>query len=205
MIEFSAKFLPALYSFSAKNDIRYYLNETICIEPHKDGGSIIVSTNGHMIMFIRDKNAKCEKRTILKVNKNALRFCSSYSVASIDHNNHLYIKNGDIELYIQPGDCLTINKTGNFPNWLNLIPDFENLQSVMPDPINPSYIYKAMAAHPDFKKGASCVKFWQEATTKPLVIEYCKYPEIMVLIMPIRDDCVDIMQDWKTYFIGNQK
>ncbi len=60
MIKFSAKYLPALMKFMAKKDIRYYLMG-IHIEPDPKGGAILVATDGHRMLVIKDKTAQCSE------------------------------------------------------------------------------------------------------------------------------------------------
>lgn len=48
----------------SKEPTRYYLNG-VHIEPHKDGGALLVSTDGHRLIVIRDKDAFIEGGTAI--------------------------------------------------------------------------------------------------------------------------------------------
>ncbi|WP_443698731.1 DNA polymerase III subunit beta family protein [Pseudomonas sp.] len=58
------KYFAAMALFMAKQDVRYYLNG-ISVEPHPDGGAIIVATDGHRLAVIHDPDGWCSKQFIV--------------------------------------------------------------------------------------------------------------------------------------------
>jgi DNA polymerase-3 subunit beta len=58
------KYFAAMALFMAKQDVRHYLNG-ISVEPHPDGGAIIVATDGHRLAVIHDPDGWCSKQFIV--------------------------------------------------------------------------------------------------------------------------------------------
>lgn len=59
------KYLAAISLFAAKNDVRYYLNG-VSIEPHPDGGAVIVATDGRRLAAIHDPEGMATKKLIIE-------------------------------------------------------------------------------------------------------------------------------------------
>lgn len=64
-IKVNAKFLAACSLFTAKTDDRPYITG-VSIEPHRDGGALMVATNGHIILACHDKEAVIESPILVK-------------------------------------------------------------------------------------------------------------------------------------------
>ncbi len=58
-ITVSAKHFYAAWQFISSEETRYYLNG-VYIEPHPDGGALLVATDGHTMAVIRDANARID-------------------------------------------------------------------------------------------------------------------------------------------------
>ncbi|MHC8493397.1 hypothetical protein ACTU44_11890 [Thalassospira sp. SM2505] len=58
-ISVCAKRFYAAWQFISTEETRYYLNG-VFIEPHPDGGVLMVATDGHVLAAIRDRNARIE-------------------------------------------------------------------------------------------------------------------------------------------------
>ncbi|RCK40460.1 hypothetical protein [Thalassospira xiamenensis] len=58
-ITVSAKHFYAAWQFVSTEKTRYYLNG-VYIEPHKDGGVLLIATDGHSMAVIRDATARFE-------------------------------------------------------------------------------------------------------------------------------------------------
>ncbi|WP_339774276.1 hypothetical protein [uncultured Thalassospira sp.] len=56
-ITVQAKYFLAAWQFTSTDDTRYYLGG-VHIEPHPDGGALLVATNGHILCAIHDETAK---------------------------------------------------------------------------------------------------------------------------------------------------
>lgn len=214
MIRFNSKYLPALMKFMAKSDIRYYLMG-IHIERDPKGGAILVATDGHRMLVVKDKDAKYpedapKEGVIFYIDKGASKFCNKevrgmHGYATVDiESQRLTIFNGEgVELYLQPGKCLV---DGKFPVWQRVMPDFTKLLQSAMSYVKPEYIADAALSHP----GASNrnrgygVRFWQESESSPLIVQYSEYPEFCAIIMPLRTDTNQGVESWIKVF-GNPK
>ena len=214
MIKFASKYLPPLMKFMAKSDIRYYLMG-IHIEPDPKGGAILVATDGHRMLVIKDKNADYPKDApkegiIFQIDKSAAKFCnkevrgvSGWATVDVD-SQRLTIFNGDgQEMYLQPGKCLV---NGNFPDWKRVMPDFTQLQQACLSFVKSDYVADAAMVHPGSAsriRGYG-VRFWQESKHSPLIVQYSEYPEFCAIIMPLRCDNAQGADSWIKVF-GNPK
>ncbi len=124
----TAKLLPIIAPFIAKNDIRYYLN-AINVRPHKDGGAVICATNGHALGAIYDRDAVCEHEVTLRFDLRMRQACA----AGLNNERQVVmlaerlavIENGETEVYIQAGNPVV---DGQFPRYEKVIPKASRLQ-----------------------------------------------------------------------------
>lgn len=205
MITFQAKYLRSIFPFAAVGDIRYYLCG-IYIEPHPDGGAILVATNGHVMMVIRDEFAHCSERALFKVSRDALKHCTERLKGNVTINpitERLTISGGYPvgELYVQPGKCL-IDGPDKFPNYRKVLPKFDQLKRALADSLNNFYVITAAKAIDINSKFGNGMKFWQASNFGPVLVRYDRAPEYIVVIMPMRESITDeeAISDWKKTF-----
>ena len=67
-LSIDARAIPPLALFTAKNDIRYFL-EGVCVFPHPERGVYVVATNGHCLAMWHDANGTTDKQRIIRVTK----------------------------------------------------------------------------------------------------------------------------------------
>lgn len=186
MIQFQAKYLPALMRFKAKRDIRYYLNG-VHVTPHKDGGAALVATDGHMMLVIHDSQAICTEKTIFHAQSGLDAFCKKESaIVTVNKvTQRMMIAAKNEELFIQPGKCLI---EGNFPSWEKVLPKFENLKLSVADCINADLLSGAILAHPDraMRNGGS-IRLWQAEESSSISVEYIGHPEMIAVVMPVHN------------------
>ena len=71
------KYFAAITLFMAKQDVRYYLNG-VSVEPHPDGGVLLVATDGHRIGVLHDPDGWCESKFIVgNISKALLLACKA--------------------------------------------------------------------------------------------------------------------------------
>lgn len=186
MIKFAAKYLPALMKFMAKSDIRYYLMG-IYIEPHADGGAVLVATDGHRMLCVRDKEAEIKDAFLFKINGGVQAFCRKADafVTINPETQRLTIEVPSEELFIQPGKC---GIEGKFPDWRKVVPSFSALKPAVADFVKAKYIAECVMVHPlsATRHDAASVKLWQEKPESSIVIQYSDVPEFMGILMPVR-------------------
>jgi hypothetical protein len=127
-LRLTAKLLPIIAPFIAKNDIRYYLN-AINVRPHKDGGAVICATNGHALGAIHDKDAVCDHEVILRFDARMKQACAGSPANSrmvvMIGGRLAVVEEGGNEVYIQAGNP---EVEATFPRWERVIPKEETLQ-----------------------------------------------------------------------------
>lgn len=192
MIQFQAKYLPALLAFKQKSGIRFYL-DSIRIEPHPDGGAVLVSTDGHRMMVIRDAQAICAEATNITVRYDAARFCKGEStIITIDASDRLIVSGEVGELYVQPGKASFDMGAFKYPEWRRVMPKFSELKTAVADYYASGYVEAACRAHPNYKKAgaymAGAVRFWQAGKDQSMAVEFDGHPEYLAIIMPMRED-----------------
>jgi DNA polymerase III sliding clamp (beta) subunit (PCNA family) len=65
-----------VFPFVAKQDIRFYLNG-INIRPLEDGSVMVVATDGHRYVVVRDPNGFAEREITVMVDKDALKHATT--------------------------------------------------------------------------------------------------------------------------------
>ncbi len=187
MIQFQAKYLKMLFSFMAKGDVRYYLN-AICIEPHEDGGAILIATDGSAMLLIRDTSAKCAERTVFTISRDSIKF--SYKLDAICYvdqkGGRLKISDKIGELYLQPNSCIVDGS--KYPNWKKVVPNFSELKDVVSGCVSIHLIDRLKVAT-DSARRFSPIRFWTIGVeAAPIVVQFSAVPEAFALLMPCRDD-----------------
>lgn len=127
-LRLTAKLLPIIAPFIAKNDIRYYLN-AINVRPHKDGGAVICATNGHALGAIHDRNAVCEHEVILRFDARMQQACAGgpkdeRAVVMIG-DRLAVVDEGGTDVYIQAGRP---DVEATYPSYSRVIPKMEELR-----------------------------------------------------------------------------
>jgi DNA polymerase-3 subunit beta len=139
------KYFAAMALFMAKQDVRYYLNG-ISVEPHPDGGAIIVATDGHRLAVIHDPDGWCTQQIIVgeikkplldACKKRARRHYQEEAPAALWIGQHgsvvtrlPAVQSGEKAEHLAPADlfgelclfnCRTSIVDGVFPNWRRLL------------------------------------------------------------------------------------
>ena len=139
------KYFAAMALFMAKQDVRYYLNG-ISVEPHPDGGAIIVATDGHRLAVIHDPDGWCTQQIIVgdikkplldACKKRARRHYQEEAPAALWIGQHgsvvtrlPAVQAGEKAEHVAPADlfgelclfnCRTSIVDGIFPNWRRVI------------------------------------------------------------------------------------
>ena len=211
MIQFNAKHLKALMPVKAGvNDHRYYMN-SIHIEPHAEGGVVLVASNGHARMCIRDLEAQCGEAATFTISADAAKFCGRRGV---EHETLVEInpiterlvirarQSGD-ERFIQPGRCLIVGQ--KYPEWQRVIPRFSQLKTCVADEVNVDYYVLAARVHPapaNDLRAARTIRLWQESPNGCVAVEYIGAPNYLMIIMPRRNmrPPGDALVDWIAAF-----
>ncbi|HEY5800931.1 MAG TPA: hypothetical protein VIT92_11970, partial [Burkholderiaceae bacterium] len=99
--------LRTVYPFVAQQDIRFYLNG-INIRPLEDGSVMVVATDGHRYVVVRDPNGYAEREVIVSIGKDALKHTNNAKhTLDVMSNGAAMISDQVAQaLFIQPGNSL---------------------------------------------------------------------------------------------------
>ncbi|MEY8688390.1 MAG: hypothetical protein AB9M53_00740 [Leptothrix sp. (in: b-proteobacteria)] len=209
--KFQLKHMLMAAVFMGRHDIRYYLNG-IRIERAPQGGIFIVSTNGHSMCVVRDPNGALEgERNGITVRvdhqtlaaarrprKGMERFAfvegRRLSIAA-----EFGMAETDLEYHVQPGNCQI---EGWKIDWMRVLPDFTKLVRGCNFAFNSAYIEQAhQVAKIASRKSFTGIRLWQRESETPthgsFVVEFPMCPEVVALIMPMRDDPNQIPMVWE--------
>jgi hypothetical protein len=154
-INIKARLVAAIAQFKASNDIRYYL-KGVYVEPHPEGGAIIVATQGHAMGIWHDTSGEVERPIILSVGKALLAACSSGNEFEkrrlVDKNGRLtVVDNTGAEIYIQGEIGKKVGAEqyeveGKFPDWRRVVPEIEPGKTQLYNVLQPQYLRLASEA-----------------------------------------------------------
>lgn len=213
-----ARIIAAASIWQAVNDVRYYLNG-IMVEPHPDGGVVVVATDGHTLFVGRDESGHISAKTIFKFSPRFLTECkkkpaTGYSSRRVELDGRFaFVANkapGNEEPFYDTGyENLTpeaapavepINTIdGVFPNYQRVIPEKTSPLGA-PTTLNAEYLAR-------LPKTASALGISNKApyltmfacgekpseTNEHLTIYRFTAPlqETLILIMPCRGDYIE--------------
>lgn len=198
----TARFLPMIAPFVAKNDIRYYLcGVNVRRAPEHLGGIYLSASNGHVLSIIHDKDGTLEgpeESIIVKINPDLLKACKAKPIAGL-HQKVLVtgyrvtvapdfdMIGAELEQYVMPGRALVF---GNFPDVTRVIPNFAKLKPGMNCVLKAEYL--ALFDKVAGKNGRyNGVRFWQENSADAVVVQIDTIPEFLGVVMPMRADPED--------------
>lgn len=197
-LRLTAKLLPIIAPFIAKNDIRYYLN-AINVRPHKDGGAVICATNGHALGAIYDEDAVCEHEVTLRFDLRMQQACA----AGLKNKREVVmlgerlavVENGAVEVCIQAGQPEIVGLP--YPRYERVIPKAETLQPGLIGMFGAPLIALAEKAaiiagkvSEKHSRGYSGMQFFsvKDAPNASVVFRVPAAPGFIGVLMPMRDD-----------------
>jgi hypothetical protein len=191
--------------FKGTLDVRYYLNG-VCVTPYEDH-ALLLATNGHWMAIYESKEARVDKERILELPDWFLKqvrqaerggteeddleddASPSYSaipktLVIVDEKSRTVIREHGNEVLVKPGLPFI---DGQFPDCLRVMPDPATLEQGIFFPVAVSY-FAALgeASDEDISNGITC-HHQRDAPEKPVVFRFEKLPELIVALMPLRD------------------
>lgn len=204
-LRLTAKLLPIIVPFMAKNDIRYYLN-AINVRPHKDGGAIIVATNGHALGAIHDRDAVCDEEVILRFDARMAQACAASRKNErevvVIGDRLAVVENGSSEIYIQAGRP---DIEAQYPKYQRLIPNQADLQpglvGTFGGPLIALADKAAVAAARAFRGSVDRyvgVQFFNKKgdPNSSAVFRLVDAPDFVGVLMPMRHDSMSPTPKW---------
>lgn len=187
----SAAAIKLVFPFAATQDIRFYLNG-VNIRPLADGSVMVVASDGHRIIVVRDPNGYAEREVIVRVDKDALKHASNAKHTLDVMSNGAAMFSGEVAqpLFIQPGNSLI---EGAFPRVERIITTVGYREGIA-GPVNPAYLTDALAVAKSF---GNSVRFFTRDADSPLnfVLGGLGDLECFGGIMKLRDN-FDVLPGW---------
>jgi DNA polymerase-3 subunit beta len=187
----SAVAVKLVFPFAAQQDIRYYLNG-VNIRPLSDGTVMVVASDGHRIIVVRDPHGYAEREMIVRVDKDALKHASNAKHTLDVMSNGTAMFSGEVAqpLFIQPGNSLI---DGAFPRVERVINTFGYREGIAGS-VNPGYLADALAIAKSF---GNSIRFFTRDADSPLnfVLGGLGDLECFGGIMKLRDN-FDVLPRW---------
>jgi DNA polymerase III sliding clamp (beta) subunit (PCNA family) len=158
----SAVAMKLAFPFAATQDIRYYLNG-INIRPLEDGSVMVVATNGHRYIVVRDPHGYAEQEIIVGINKDALKHASNAKHTLDVMSNGTAMISGPVAepLFIQPGNSLI---EGDFPR-IERVASTIGYHEGINGAVNPAYLADALTIAKAF---GNSIRFFTRDNDSPL-------------------------------------
>lgn len=178
----NAMVLKIVFPFMAQEDIRYYLNGVNIRPLYPDEGVMIVATDGHRYVVVRDQHGYAEEEIIVSVKKDGLKSCNTKSTFDVMSNGSAMV-NDEIgqEQFIQPGNSLIEGKFPRIENIASAIGYHEGISGS----INPAYLADALKIGQHF----GSIRFFTRDQDSPLTFVVGGLGDLEVFggIMKMRD------------------
>lgn len=151
-----------VYPFVAQQDIRFYLNG-INIRPLDDGSVMVVATDGHRYIVVRDPNGYAENEIIVGVSKDALKHTTNGKHTLDVMSNGAAQISGEVAqpLFIQPGNSLI---EAVFPR-IERVASAIGYKEGISGAVNPRYLHDALAIGKSFGES---IRFFTRDNDSPL-------------------------------------
>ncbi|WCM21402.1 hypothetical protein NDK50_08120 [Paraburkholderia bryophila] len=185
----NAMAVKAAFPFIAQGDIRYYLNG-VNIRPLDDGSVMVVATDGHRYVVVRDQHGFAEREIIVTVKKDALKSCNAKSTLDVMSNGGSMVNDeGGVPQFIQPGNALIEGQFPRIENVASVIGYSEGISGA----INPQYLKDALAIGQHF----GSIRFFTKDADSPLTFVVGGLGDLEVFggIMKMRDS-FDQLPSW---------
>lgn len=187
----SAVAVKLVYPFMAQQDIRFYLCG-INIRPLEDGSAMIVATNGHRYIVVRDPNGYVDKEIIVSVSKDAIKHATNPKHTLDVMSNGAAQISGEVAqpLFIQPGNSLI---EGNFPR-IERVASTVGYKEGISGAVNPRYLADALTIGKMFGES---IRFFTRDNDSPLTFVIGGLAELECFggIMKLRES-FETLPDW---------
>jgi hypothetical protein len=171
----NAAAIRAAFPYIAVEDVRYYLCG-VNLRPLDDGSVMVVATDGHRFIIVRDPNGYAETEIIASVSKDAIKHADP-SVTFDVMNNGTVIWNDKVAqpVFIQPGKSVI---DGTFPR-IESVVDATGYKEGITGAVNLNYLADVFKIRLGAK--APSVRFFTRDDQSPLLFMMAGIGEIEVV------------------------
>ena len=195
--KFRASLLADVAPFAAKMDIRYYLCGFRVEAAGDRPGVYILGCDGHRLMIAYDSQGMIEnddgQGIILANHPGFVSACAKKTKGGIPQQVLITGRRVSVapdwgslgrggETFVMPGDPFV---DGKYPDWRRVLPDFSKLKPGMANAVQSGFLADyAKPVRGDRWRG---IRFWQEINDAPIVVQLASRPELVGILMPLRD------------------
>jgi hypothetical protein len=198
-IKITAKYIPMLAEFMAKQDIRWYLN-ALQVEPHPDGGLLLIATDGHTMAIVHDKEGTTNGEWLCELPTKIIRACAKRGSKNdifskpkhlhfVGNVAHVMSMEGDPNeiglMHLETAFCKVVE--GQYPNWRKVVP--KEVDQCGKTTVNSEYLARLnRVSKIDNSLWSGGVSLFQQGSSGVILARPSMVPEMLVLIMPMRDE-----------------
>jgi DNA polymerase-3 subunit beta len=186
----NAKYYAEAGAFTSKEESRYTLR-AIRIEPHPEGGAVIVATDGHTMGVFYDADAICDKPLQIEFKKEIARFCEP----STKKDKTTFIRLMQIESDLTIVETLNgasydedpmsrivrffdVHAQGMFPDWRMVLPASPSESHL---DFNPEYLARGSSGD----KTSPGISLWAEKPDAQAVVRSSR-EDFIAIVMPMK-------------------
>ncbi len=198
MIRVKAHLLAASFIAAARNDIRYYLNG-VSVEPMEEG-CLLVSTDGHRLLVIYDKDGFCTEPEIVSLPALMHAQIKRADAFTIELNKGMAKlktkqKKDKVESYSLTTPYIVID--ANYPDWRKVIPSDKKLVSHDCSVFNPLYVKDLhLISKYTFNGNWPYVKMFSEKKSKTTLCEVSDCALYVLMELNIENSDTFIVPSW---------
>lgn len=175
--------IKAAFPFIAQDDIRYYLGG-VNIRPLDDGSVMVVATDGHRFIIIRDPAGFAEREIIAHVSKDAIKHADAMATFDVMNNGDaMWNDKSTAPLFVQPGKSII---DGSFPRIESVVSTIGYEEGIR-GAINLNYLADVLRIKVGGK--APAIRFFSRDEDSPLLFLLAGIGEIEVVggVMKMRE------------------
>lgn len=182
----NARYYIEAGAFVTKESSRYTLN-AVRVEPHPDGGAVIIATDGHTMGVFHDRDGKCEEPVTIAYRSEIARLAKAKkgTTRNIQVNGDLDIvqsatgKNPAKPL-VRFFDAILTNSS-QFPNWRMVLPKATEAKNR--SDFNGNYLARCALAKREFRNDGITI-FQKDSETAAIV--RTQRDDFIGIVMPMR-------------------
>jgi len=186
----NAKYYSEAGAFTSKEESRYVLR-AIRVEPHPEGGAVIIATDGHTLGLFYDADAICDESVQIEFKKEIARFCEP----STQKDKTVFVRLMQIEDGLTIVEALSgtsydeeplsrivrffeVHAKGSFPDWRMVLPTAPSESHL---DFNPDYLARGASG----SKASPGISVWAEKPDAQAVVRSSR-EDFIAIVMPMK-------------------
>lgn len=195
-ISVSARMFDAAAICASNDPCRYYING-VYVRPHPEGGALLVATDGHRLVAIRDEAGECSEPTIVGTGDKAFR----RALKSVKGDEPLILKGDGIPAIpgvFLGGESVVID--GSFPQWertlANPLDNIKAKKPYGPATFDSRYLADFDKVGQRIRKVAPTLRCISFTESDPALFLWPSVPNAFAILMPLRSENLTAFPTW---------